>query len=656
MDERKWLFTDSDADLRGNLAAKVLINKAESKNWLNALNYDDASKRGENSNDVHHEIAEFVVDTALFHRELENTGSGLIHPAQAKLYERVFSRWNSLSDDVKAFYKNYARLEKKDASGSFRETTDLNDYIRAGSDRANYRIALVKSGATPLIGQALPQVIPGESNRIFFRTASVGSGPSRFEVGSISADSSSRNFLRDLYQSVYSSGTAANNVAVEKSNNTRFNLNVDDLVRKRMFLITQAEVKDSEPSLEEEAMINMVDRDVVKRDSEGLYVEVDGVKRRLGAADDETKRILKSAHSCYSTGVKAGSDAQCKRFIFECLLSQDANSLDQCLVALKSSPDFFKVATDDIKNIHPTLALRILQQFGFRKYQAHDATAGQQLWKVESVKHWLENYMTKKFSSQEVKEMITQKDQSYLLEYLKLVSDYVNANPAILNKLYSGKSDESVGVLKKTALGHALGLEFEAPRNLSDRVRVDYGMLRSRLQLRRETAAPVFVSASNRRFLSTPFGSSLTPGFSMLRGGGNCDQTAAIYVQNQGSGLLEQFLKSALENLKKRGKSLNSKDLEKIEMHIANNKKIETELVKTYCYLDEYNHLLDVLGDYSSKNLSVDTLKQLVSRQDVLLGKQGVSEDQIMTIFSKLLTLLGEEGEEMAPIKASDAL
>lgn len=653
MDERKWLFTDSDLDLRGNLAAKVLINSPDASNWMNAVNFERSSIQGdERDKDVHHEIVDFVVDTALFHRQLDQ-GDLSTNASQQKVYEKTFGRWNSLSDDSKAFYRQYLNLMKRNpATGAWQNVDSEADYPRAATDKSNFRLNLKKDamgGGETEIGKALPKIDTTKSNRIFYTAA-----------GGVQSIAATPDFLRRVHDAVYSGlALPVAGIFTGKSAHTRFSINVDNLVKNRMFAITQAEVVEAEePELaEDEAFVNLVGRDVIKRDHSGLYVEVDGTKAYLGANDDKTKELLRSAHKCYSTGTK-GSDAACKKFIFECLLSQDAASLDSCLKGLKSATDFFKVAVEDIKNIHPVLALRILQQFGFRKYQSADNAAGMQLWKVESVSHWLENYMTKKFKAVDVQNMIKADDQYHLLSYLRLLTQYVNANPAILNKHYSGTSDEALGKLEVSPLGRALGLSFEVPRDLSDRARVDYGRLASNLKLVRASRMPVFVSGTGRRFLTTPWGSSMTPGVSLLvqRGGSNCEQQAIYIQKNSGSALLKQFFTSALKNLEAHGKHLNAKDLEKINMHLKKNEEIERELIKTYCYLDEYNHLMDVLGDYNSKRLNMDDLKRIVNRQEVLLSKQGVSEDQIMQIFSKLLDVFGDESKDMVPVKAADAL
>ncbi|ARF09381.1 hypothetical protein Indivirus_1_4 [Indivirus ILV1] len=657
LDEFKWLFTDSDTDIRGNLAAKVLIDKSESKNWLNAVNYEDSSKQGERDDDVHHEITQFVVDTALFHKLLDDSQSLDVNKKQQKVYEKVYARWNSLSDNAKAFYTKYMDLLKKDQTGTWVKA-DESDYSRAGSDKTNFRLNLKKDtkNGKVLLGLNLPLILLNQSRNIWYEdnTNVLRSAPA----------AGNQNFLRDTYNNILTRPINALNVNTTRSTQTHFSINTDKLVTRRLFGISEADVVEGELELtDDDALVNLVGRDVVKRDTNGLYVDMNGTKAYLNATDAETRNRLQSAHNCYGTGVNKGNNTngnvECKRFIFECLLSQDASSLDTCLRDLMTQKDFFKVAVEDIKNIHPVLALRILQQFGFRKYQVHDSTAGMQLWKVESVNHWLENYMTKKFTSQDVSDMIKQNDQYHLLSYLKLVSQYVNANPAILNKHYSGTSDEAVGRLEISALGKALGLSFEVPRDPANRTRADYARLSSNLRLMRTSRMPVFVAGTGRRFLTTPWGSSMTPGVSMLvqRGGGNCNQKD-IHIQGQlGATQLEGFVNLALKNLERHGKKLNQKDEERIRMWVQKSREIEKELIRTLCYLDEYNSLLDVLGDYSSARLSQANLQRIVDRQNVLLGKQGSTDEQVMNMLSKLVDLVDDEAvAPMAQVKASDAL
>ncbi|AYV77156.1 MAG: hypothetical protein Barrevirus15_4 [Barrevirus sp.] len=703
-DERKWFFTDSDLDLRGNLAAKALMDPARASALLRVENYEPSSLTGEQrKEDVSHEVADFIVDTALFHRKLDPSGvqKDLNDPTQFKVYSHVYRRWANLSPESQAFYNKYMSLLKKDPlSGRWTKVRDVNEMAKAENDKSNYRINLEKdANGEPIFAQNLPTLTP-EHGRVWYSTnrgltsyqphEGVWPGESKFGFGEGKSDfgkskeemegsfvggANGKNFYREIYNSVYLGRPSefAPGLKTTESNKTHFNINVDNLVRKKMFAISQAEVKEGEqlPPIGEETMFGMIDRDIIKRDASGkLYREIGGQRVYLGAEDEETKRLLKASHACYSTGIKT-DEATCKKFIFECLLSQDPDSLNKCLASLRLGADFFNVATSDIKNIHPVLALRILQQFGFRKYQKYDPQAGQQLWKVESVKHWLENYMAKKFNVKDIRSMIKQPDQHYLMTYLDLLSQYVNANPAILNKGYTGTSEEVVGVYQPSDLGKALGLSVAVDRRS---LASDLGRLGANMRLMSASRQPIFVPQQGRQFMATPFGSSLTPGVSMLvppqmqmgqmglmmgGGSGHCEQVASIFIQNNGgSAMLQQFLNSAIQKLERKGKKLNSKDRERIDQYLAKNKEIEKELVKTYCYIDEYNQLLDMFGDTAgAKNLSKETLMQLVNRQESLIGKQGTSQQQIMQLFAKLLEVMGEEaGANMEPVKVSDAL
>src|SRR5205823_1316578 len=141
--------------------------------------------------------------------------------------------------------------------------------------------------------------------------------------------------------------------------------------------------------------------------------------------------------------VDAKDKGECVDYIFECILDEDPSSFAKCLQKFKRQ-GFFKVAKADISNLHPVLALRILQKFGFHKHQIYDDQAGAQIWKVEDVDHWIEHYLAKKFPSAEIQKMIKDNDNYYLLSYIDLISQYVNANPGILNKGYGGVSAEGV--------------------------------------------------------------------------------------------------------------------------------------------------------------------------------------------------------------------
>jgi hypothetical protein len=156
---------------------------------------------------------------------------------------------------------------------------------------------------------------------------------------------------------------------------------------------------------------------IIKRDTLGrLYKFYNGRKIYLDS-EEEFKQIVRFDSNCYSTGLKPKNIAECRNFIFECIL-QD-NPTVKCMTDLRDNGEFFNVSIDEIIHMHPLLALKILQQFGFRKF------LNRQLWAVESVESWLTTSGS---------QFVQFKNHPYFLSYLNKLVLFVNANPAILNK------------------------------------------------------------------------------------------------------------------------------------------------------------------------------------------------------------------------------
>lgn len=102
---------------------------------------------------------------------------------------------------------------------------------------------------------------------------------------------------------------------------------------------------------------------------------------------------------------------------------------------LKLCPEIeqdFNWNINDIPKLHPILVLKILEKFGFRKYKELDNTKRMELWKIESVNHWLEYYASKQYSSNEFVKITT--DYVHILHYFESLVQFINNNHSILNK------------------------------------------------------------------------------------------------------------------------------------------------------------------------------------------------------------------------------
>lgn len=359
------------------------------------------------------------------------------------------------------------------------------------------------------------------------------------------------------------------------------------------------------------------------RDSSGNLLMEEPGKAGLSVMGDEYfNQVSNVQDNCYNTGVPGG---QCNKFMFECLLSNESETTKKCIDSLMASDDFFGEARADIKNLHPILALRILQQFGFRKYQEYDHVASMPLYKVECVNSWMKHYLAKNVSADQIKAMISDDRSAHLLKYLGLVVQFVNANPAILNKNYTGSSNEAKGLFIPNQFLQSLGFDEKFTERTDKTTYIkDIGRLRSHLQYnawwrpsQKMLGYPPFLGSGN-----------YTPGYPMLQGGGGGGATCAhVHAlrnsgQSLGSDLIKGLLEKVLREFMGRGKKLDSTDEQNMKGRIEKIKGLENQLIETLCYIDEYNGLMAAYGDNTNQTVSEAELKKLLGRADVILGKQ----------------------------------
>jgi hypothetical protein len=235
------------------------------------------------------------------------------------------------------------------------------------------------------------------------------------------------------------------------------------------------------------------------------------------------------------------------------------------------------------------------------------------------------------------------------------VVQYVNANPTILNKDYKGNCDEAEGKFKISEFAKKLDLKARKDPYPQDAMKYDLFKLKSHLQFVKPKT-PFIVTSGNR--VHTPFGLELTPGVSLLRGqiGGHgmCHYIKKKIAEKDtviGADLIHNYMEVMLKQLEARNKKLSSKDRVHIDERIKKLKDIENEMLRTLCYIEEYNKLLDVFKDYKSATLSLDHLEKFISRHDGLMDKQQTTESSLLEILTKIRMLIDKESKDYVPIK-----
>lgn len=386
-------------------------------------------------------------------------------PAQ-EIIENVFAKWNSVPEEQKNFYKSFLVVEKRNQVDpkKWDLVVDLDNLKISEKDYNNYRINLLKSNNdnnVPKIYDLL--VILGKNgsekdsdgkqkleNIVFYNPATNNYGKIIFTA----------NSLTNLYKT---SKYINNEQKIDRLSSPKFRISVRNLVKD----ILQT-VKDFGKFKEIEydgPIFDLENEGVWYKLADGNYAKQENGKLLKFGSDDDRTLVHLTRDKCYSTAVNATPE-QCRKYLYECLLSGDEDGVQICLDMRKLSGNFYDVAKVEIENMHPVMAIMILQKFGFRAYEAYDNKAGQKLTKIESGDNWRDNYLQKVFLQNFDKYKETGKltnwklsgggltadqqkqwnkfldENDYLIKYLTMVSDFVNSNPGILNKDFFGISDE----------------------------------------------------------------------------------------------------------------------------------------------------------------------------------------------------------------------
>jgi hypothetical protein len=589
-----------------------------------------------------------------------------------ELWDDIYRNWDSLPADVQDFYNTFAVVMQK-VNNQWTEVEQRSYASVAGtveSNKANFRINLknvdcsTSSGCTTVFSKMIPLLPVKDIGDLWYTNAagkvtkiSTGKWKNQSKRDEIRT---AGLFLRNIYNNVYRGNSTSISVPYGSGNETLslpdkydksrslqyFHIDVDKLVRSRLMYVKEQPLGEAPVPESEDKVYDMITKNIWKRDSAGtLIMTKDGVDTPYGPNDENTTKALKASYSCYSTIVNDNGDKEkCRKYIFECLLDSDANGLSKCIDLLKDK-DFFTVATEEIVKMQPLIALRTLQKFGFRVNDEYDGELKMNIKKVESVDHWTKSYMTKKFTDKQVTDAIS--SNSALRDYLSLIVQYVNANPAILNKNVNGSSDESAGNAKASEYANRLGI----------RQRIDPGKangLYDMSVMRTNNSTGFYGSTLKKGVLSINPASGLlrsydgsyqfnfAPGFvtSAQSGGGSVENYLKRVSDGSVSsaGLIKGLLDISLNEMKQHNKSLDENNEKAIRQKIAQMAQIEMELIRQVKYIDTYNDCLDGMGSggYSTEVLKVEDLKNLVARCNSLYQKHGCEEQSIMKILQAL--------------------
>lgn len=554
-------------------------------------------------------------------------------PGEKMIWQEVFNNWSNLSDKSRTFYNKYLNFYKN------------NQQITPGTDQWNesqasqYQVNLLKTDITtgkdvPRFVNLIPQYYHGGFSEIWYTTTS---GAQQ------TTSTANPKAFKNLYEEIVRNKTITEflniNLKPKIDQNAVFHMNIDKLIRTRLFKLRE---QMKAPSFKaKESLLSMTDKNIWREDANGdLYKVLPSGETVYYKQDSEaTKKVLKANFKCYSSLVHL-DEAKCKKYMLQCLTNPDPKSVADCLETWKDK-NVYDIAKEDIKDMHPLVAVRTLQKFGFQEHTVYDPECGMNLRKIQDVDSWIKNFLNVKFSDVNAQEAI--RGNGKLLEYLRLLTEYVNLNPQVLNgKQINARTSESTGRTQRTELAIKLNIPLrKEPKRSSP-----YAGLFDSLMLKSNLSSSYYGQSMRRNALKSPSyrspmsGSSFSFPFFSQQGGYHVDTSSSFRALKEGTCggyyVLKKLISGTLLDLKGMGKKLDPEDEKAIDQKLEQIRALEEDLIKTEIYLEACKDLRNTFEGYNTEFLTMDTIRNLAAKRGEILGRKFEGEDKLSNICVSL--------------------
>lgn len=589
-----------------------------------------------------------------------------------KVWTEVYKNWDKMDSDARECYEAiWWFMVKDDTAPTGWRKLSQNEYQSADveNNAASYRFNLKKNdvtGVTDFSTNYIKNIKFGGNGYSKIWYTDYEEKQHSIIVNNLGEDN--KNLLKQVYDKIYNdkhqevqaggsrvqyggvayftinvAGTEirlpynwddAKRVLNAKSPHGGFNTKVERLVRDRLWKLKSAQVVDEEEDITEEQVITF-DYNVVwsKDPATGEYFTTssDGKTTiKYGEKDKETDAILKPNFHCYSTLLEEGE--QCDKYLWECLLDSSNNdkNITQCIESIKTFKWDDKVRTD-IGKMHPIIALRTLQKFGFKTKKD---SSGLKI--VASVAEWKKSLLkARNFSDAAVKALESGENQ-IIVKYLDLLSQHVNNNPGILNPGHGPGAVNTKPDDQTPALAQQLGIK---PRMAIPSVGLD-GVVRG--------VSLATVSPNQMQFNPAMLGIT---GFSLNGGGQNGGSNWTInrvVRRNCGSRLMNHMFRTVIGNLKTKNKTLSAPTEKKIFDNLKKLDDLEKELARSLVMYEDYYNMVRSMGDMKSDVLTEGKVKKFKDHHESVQSKYHDINAWLAKIASQLdaLDTSGKEGTD----------
>ena len=332
-----------------------------------------------------------------------------------------------------------------------------------------------------------------------------------------------------------------------------------------------------------------------RKDANGVVTEVQ--------QDSVAYKEQLQGANCYNLGFVGDAGAhKCEDLVKKCLGGKDVSDCK----AFMSNKDWWN-ANSNVDELLPTVAMKMLKQFGFSIENVVNKDIGLTLKQYQSPLSWIKTLQTdfvptNKLTAGEVTSIA---GNQALMSYLEKVVNKINSNPAVLNSGYTGPSTIPSNNFAGTRLSQ-FGIKplRVAPGSAVPSVSSVVG-LQSQV-LNRRLAVGHF------------YGVPTLGGLIFQRGGGSVLDNLPMLVAPH----LKELFKSFETTLKANGKDLDASDKAHIYSLLEKLGKTEEQLKKAVIYTEKYIELLSVYGESDKSNvLKYDHIQQFVDKRNALFEK-----------------------------------
>lgn len=351
-----------------------------------------------------------------------------------------------------------------------------------------------------------------------------------------------------------------------------------------------------------------------------------------------------SNDNCIGTKVKENNGLTCNNYISKCIKG-NASDIQACKEFMQNSR-FWEIVPKEVNEMLPIIAQDTLNSFGFRIITKNNLKI------YESYGSWSQGLSNKNLTQEEINNIRT---NTKLTQYLTMLVNKINSNPAILNEeynaLYKFDPQDHINTFsswKFFTRGMRPRVIFKNTPNHEMNIIREIGSLNNSLLTFRSSVNNriAYIPGSGLVVKGLPYSLSSPYVFSTQIGGAAIQMVPSIgdeeniklhYPRIKG-------LLNASENmLHAKGKKLDLFTKNKIEEYLESYRKSEEKLYKAIKYADRYIDLINIYKEYDSENvLSMDHLKSFVEAREKYFDKTIGKQNDLLSAIERIVINVNE--------------